>query len=314
VAALFVLAALGLLASADGSGAQDQPYPLLKQFQLAGTPIGIFEFDGGADVGAVLVLGEFNLKHLVPGSFAGVISSSFNGLGQVAADGSLNELESLPRPGGTQVKPNLFQLALAPHNYAPITAPGTLSFPEVGVTIELQKLSTGSFVAATFPLNRPGDLNGFQLYFNPLLPMGQAHTHELQFVIGNDRQLHLQPSLTPGLDGFAKDSGQALKAEDNARRAITRNPKGASSALKPVNTLLARLTRGLTAAVGAGEASTQESAKPKADLVAAQRDSKQIVGLAKSVARLKLLADSRKHVQAAAAAVAKLKTLRGLGN
>src|SRR5205814_5730829 len=121
--------------------------------------------------------------------------------------------------------------------------------------------STGSYVAATFPVQRPGDLNVFQLYFKPALT-GEAHTHELQFVIGNDRQVHLQPPLTPGLDTFAKDVAPTLTAEDAARKAVVRKPSGAAKVLKPVNTLLTKLARELDAAVGAGEAGASEAASP----------------------------------------------------
>jgi hypothetical protein len=310
-----LLLALAIGSSAAGASTQKvAAYPILKQLHLTGTPIGIFELDGGAAVGPLVVLGEFNVAHLVPGSFVGVVSSSFNVLGQASANGSLVELANQPRPGGTQGKPDLAQIALTLQSglagVPAVAAPATTSFPEAGVAVMTAQItSTGSYVAATFPVQRPGDLNVFQLYFKPALT-GEAHTHELQFVIGNDRQVHLQPPLTPGLDIFAKDIAPTLKAEDAARKAVARKPSGAAKALKPLNALLTKLTRELDAAVSAGEASVSEASTPKANLAAALRDSKQIVAAAKLAKQLKLLADSRKRVQAAGAAVAKLPALR----
>jgi hypothetical protein len=309
-----------LLAVAIGPGAADAApqkaaaYPIVKQFHFTSTPIGIFELDGGAGVGPVVVLGEFNAAHAVPNSFVGVVSSSFNVLAQAGANGSLTELGNEPRPGGTQAKPDVAQIALTLQaGLAGLTAVGvgaTTSFPEIAMAVMTGNItSTGSFFAATFPVQRPGDLNVFQLYFNPALP-GAEHTHELQFVIGNDRQVHLQPPLTAGLAAFAKDVTATLKAEDVARKSVTRKPKGATTALKPVNALLTKLTRELDALVGAGEASAGEAAKPKANLAAALRDSTKFVAAAKLPAKLKLLADSRKLVQSAGAAVANLIPLR----
>jgi hypothetical protein len=317
--ALALLLALAIGPGAAGASTQKvASYPILKQLHFTGTPIGIFELDGGASVGPVVVLGEFNVAHFVPNSFVGIVSSSFNVLGQASANGSLVELGSQPRPGGTQGKPDLAQIAVtlqAGLAGLPAVAVGaTTSFPEAGLAVMTGMItSTGSDFAATFPVQRPGDLNVFQLYFNPALT-GAEHTHELQFVIGNDRQVHLQPPLTPNLAAFAKDLAPTLKAEDAARKAVARKPSGASNALKPVNALLTKLTRELNAAVSAGEASVSEASKPKANLAAALRDSKQIVAAAKLPAKLKLLADSRKQVQAAGAAVAKLIPLRLQGS
>src|SRR5438046_1804009 len=73
----------------------------------------------------------------------------------------LVELANQPRPGGTQGA-DLAQIALTLRaglaGVPAVGAAAATSFPEAGVAVMTAQISsTGSYVAATFPVQRPGD-------------------------------------------------------------------------------------------------------------------------------------------------------------
>jgi hypothetical protein len=91
-------------------------YPFLLGYHFTDTPLALLFYDGGASVGRIAVMVEFNLNGIVPGSYAGVITSSHDAVVQApTVDDLTGEIEIVdpnPRPGTAGPLPDLTKLPL----------------------------------------------------------------------------------------------------------------------------------------------------------------------------------------------------------
>jgi hypothetical protein len=73
--ALGLVVAAALVASAGaGAAHKEEGLPFLRGFHFTGTPLRLDFYDGGGTVGPVGLMYEYNLKGIVPGSYAGVVT------------------------------------------------------------------------------------------------------------------------------------------------------------------------------------------------------------------------------------------------
>jgi hypothetical protein len=111
-------------------------YPFVRGWHYEGTPVALLLYDGGPNIGPIVVMTLYNLDGIVPGSHVGVITTAHDAVGEWRRKADALLLEVFGRPGQAGAIPDLSRL--------PIDLPLPPSLEEVPAKtiLELQSLST----------------------------------------------------------------------------------------------------------------------------------------------------------------------------